>query len=208
MKIGIIGATGRVGSRVMAEAKNRHHEVTAIVRDPAKLAEQQTAVIKKDIFALTEGDISPFDVIVNAFGAPFGQEHMHMRVAEYLIPLLRGKERPRFVVVGGAGSLAVNDKGSLLLDMPDFPPAVKPTAAAQGEVLNFLRQERGVNWTFISPSALFAPGERKGTFRLGRDRLLVDDRGQSYISMEDYAIALVDEIENSKYIRERFTVGY
>jgi hypothetical protein len=208
MEIGIIGATGRVGSRVLAEARNRHHTVTAIVRDPAKLAEQQTAVIKKGIFELTVGDFAPFDVIVNAFGAPFGQEHLHMKVAEHLITLLKDKEHPRVVVVGGAGSLTVDDKGTLLLDTPDFPPEVKPTAAAQGEVLNRLRQENGVNWTFISPSALFAPGERKGKYRMGSDRLLIDAQGQSHISMEDYAIALIDEIENPQHIRERFTVGY
>jgi uncharacterized protein len=208
LKIGIIGATGRVGSRVLAEARNRGHVVTAIVRNPAKLSGQHIAVINKDIFDLTEGDLAPFDVIVNAFGAPFDQAHLHMKVAEHLAALMRGKERPRLMVVGGAGSLAVDEGGTLLRDTPDFPPVFKSTALAQGEVLNLLRQESGINWTFLSPSALFEPGERTGKYRLGNNNLLIDAQGLSHISMEDYAIALVDEIEHPQHIRERFTVGY
>jgi len=208
MKIGIIGATGRVGTRVLVEARNRQHIVTAIVRDITKLADQQTAVVNKDIFALTADDLAPFDVIVNAFGAPFGQEYLHMKVAEHLIALLQGKNSPRMLVVGGAGSLAVDDKGTLVMDSPNVPPEVRPTAAAQGQVLNRLKQESSVNWTFISPSAMFAPGERIGKYRVGSDRLLIDAQGQSHISMEDYAIALVDELENPQHIGQRFTVGY
>ena len=208
MKIGIIGATGRVGTRVLAEARNRQHVVTAIVRDITKLADRQIAVVNKDIFALTADDLAPFDVIVNAFGAPFGQEYLHMKVAEHLIAQLQGKNSPRMVVVGGAGSLYVDDKGTLVMDTPNVPPEVRPTAAAQGQVLNRLKQDSGINWTFISPSALFAPGERTGKYRIGSDRLLIDAQGQSHISMEDYAIALVDELESPQHIRERFTVGY
>lgn len=181
MEIGIIGATGRVGTRVLVEARNRQHIVTAIVRDITKLADQQIAVINKDIFALTADDLAPFDVIVNAFGAPFGQEYLHMKVAEHLIALLQGKNSPRMVVVGGAGSLSVDDKGTLVLDTPNVPPEVRPTAEAQGQVLNRLKQECSVNWTFISPSAMFAPGERTGKYRVGNDRLLIDVQGQSHI---------------------------
>jgi len=131
-----------------------------------------------------------------------------MKVAEHLIALLQVKNGPRIVVVGGAGSLALDDKGTLVMDSPNVPPEVRPTAAAQGQVLNRLTQENGVNWTFISPSAMFAPGERTGKYRVGSDRLLIDAQGQSHISMEDYAIALVDELENPQHIRQRFTVGY
>jgi len=208
MKIGIIGATGRVGTRVLAEAENRQHIVTVIVRDISKLTGKQNAVINKDIFSLTADDLASFDVIVNAFGAPFGQEYLHMKVVEHLITLLQGKDSPRMVVVGGAGSLYVDDKGTLVMDTPNVPAAVRPTAAAQGQVLNRLKQENGINWTFISPSAMFAPGKRTGKYRIGSDRLLIDDQGQSRISMEDYAIALVDELENPQHIRARFTVGY
>jgi len=208
MKIGIIGATGRVGTRVLEEARNRHHLVTAIVRDITKLVGKQIAVVNKDIFALTADDLAPFDVIVNAFGAPFGREYLHMKVAEHLISLLQGINSPRMVVVGGAGSLFVDDKGTLVMDTTDVPPEVRPTAVAQYEVLNRLKQESDINWTFISPSAMFAPGERTGKYRSGSDRLLIDGQGQSHISMEDYAIALVDELESPQHIRERFTVGY
>jgi putative NADH-flavin reductase len=98
--------------------------------------------------------------------------------------------------------------GVQLVDTPDFPEAYKPEALAGRDFLNVLRNERELDWTFLSPSALFAPGERTGKFRLGTDRLLVDSNGESKISMEDYAIAFVDELETSRRSRQRFTVGY
>ena len=113
----------------------------------------------------------------------------------------------RLLVVGGAGSLEVSP-GVQLVDTPDFPEAYKPEALAGRDFLNVLRGERELDWTFLSPSALFVPGERTGKFRLGTDRLLVDAKGESKISMEDYAIALVDELETPRHSRQRFTVGY
>jgi len=134
--------------------------------------------------------------------ATFGQEYLHMKVAEHLISLLQVKSGLRIVVVGGAGSLAIDDKGTLVMDSANVPPEVRHTAAAQGQVLNRLKQANDVNWTFISPSAMFAPGERTGKYRIGSDRLLIDTQGQSHISMEDYAIALVNELENPQYISQ------
>ena len=113
----------------------------------------------------------------------------------------------RLLVVGGAGSLEVAP-GKALKGTPDCPPAYKPEAGAGSEFLTTLRREQVLDWTFLSPSAEFAPGERTGKFRLGGDQLLADDNGKSRISMEDFAIAMVDELERSTHSRRRFTVGY
>jgi len=111
------------------------------------------------------------------------------------------------MVVGGAGSLEIAP-GRKLLDTPDFPSAFRPEATAADVFLAMLRGEPDLDWSFLSPSADFAPGKRTGKFRLGRDRLLTDSQGRSSISMEDFAIALVDEMEHPKHVRQRFTVGY
>jgi putative NADH-flavin reductase len=113
----------------------------------------------------------------------------------------------RYIVVGGAGSLEVAP-GVALIDTPEFVEAWKVEAGPGRDFLNVLRGENDLEWTFLSPSAMFMPGERTGKFRLGKDQLLTDDKGESKISMEDYAIALVDELEKSQHIRQRFTVGY
>jgi len=124
-----------------------------------------------------------------------------------LIAAVQSAGVKRLLVVGGAASLEVAP-GKALLDTPDFPPAYRPEATAGLKFLKALRNEKTLDWTFLSPSAEFAPGERTGKFRLGDDRLLVDANGKSHISMEDFAIALVDELEHPKHIRRRFTVGY
>jgi putative NADH-flavin reductase len=208
MKIAVIGATGRAGSRILTEAKNRQHDVTAIVRNAAKLADSDVKSLEKDIFSLQVADLEPFDAVVNAFGTDSSQNHLHLEVAKHLVSLLKGKEKPRLLIVGGAGSLLIDDQGTKVSSTPDFPPAYLPTATAMGEELVFLRTIDNVSWTFFSPAAEFGPGVRTGQFRLGKDHLLTDAQGQSHISMEDYAIALVDEIEHPNHIRERFTIGY
>ena len=113
----------------------------------------------------------------------------------------------RLLVVGGAGSLEIAP-GLQLVDTPDFPPLWKAGSLATREVLNILRGEQELEWCFLSPSALLEPGQRTGQFRLGTDQLLIDRTGQSKISLEDYAMAMIDELENPKHIRRRFTVGY
>jgi len=124
-----------------------------------------------------------------------------------LIGAVKAASVPRLLVVGGAGSLEVAP-GVALIDTPQFPAAYKDEASAGRDFLEVLRGEQALDWTFLSPSALFEPGQRTGRFRLGTDSLLVDADGNSAISMEDYAIALVDELEQPKHSRQRFTVGY
>ncbi|WP_141604088.1 NAD(P)-dependent oxidoreductase [Terrilactibacillus laevilacticus] len=207
MKIGIIGATGKAGSRILNEALSRGHEVTAIIRHPNKLENTNVSVVEKDIFDLTREDLVKYDIVVNAFGAPMGEEHLHVEAGRILINALKGATHTRLIVVGGAGSLYVDEGHSIkLIDTPEFPDFVKPTAANQGKNLEELKQTTDLAWTFISPSALFALGRRTGNYRLGKDQLLVNSQDESYVSYEDYAVAVLDEIEDPKYINERFTV--
>lgn len=208
MKLAVIGATGRAGSRILAEAKRRQHDVTAIVRDTGKLTDQSVSVLEKDVLTLTEGDLEAFDVVVNAFGTSSSQAHLHLKVAQHLVLMLTDKIKPRLLIVGGAGSLLVDNQGTKLIHTPDFPISYLATAIAMSEELDYLNTVNQVNWTFLSPSAVFEPGARTGHYRLGENHLLTDAQGQSHISMEDYAIAMLDEIENAKHVQKRFTVGY
>lgn len=207
MRIGIIGASGKAGSYILQEAVRRGHEVTAIVRDSSKLQAENVPVIEKNIFDLTSEDLSVFEVVVNAFGAALGEEQVHVDAGHKLIEVLKGTDT-RLIVVGGAGSLFVDtDKTIRLVDTPEFPDFVKPTAKGQGRNLEELLQTTELKWTFISPSAIFdAEGKRTGSYKLGNDHLLVNSQGESYISYADYAIALVDEIENMKHLNKRITV--
>ncbi|SDE86437.1 hypothetical protein SAMN04488542_1039 [Fontibacillus panacisegetis] len=205
--IAVIGATGKAGSRILKEAADRGHQVTAIVRNASKLETKNVPAIEKDVFDLTAEDLKPFDVVVNAFGAPFGQEHLHVDAGNVLIEAIKGTANTRLIVVGGAGSLFVDEnKTTRVLETPEFPEMFFATASNQGKNLDILQATSGVNWTFISPSALFAIGQRTGSYQTGKDNLLVNSKGESYVSYEDYAVAVVDEIENPKHINERFTV--
>jgi putative NADH-flavin reductase len=206
-KIAVIGATGKAGRNILKEAIDRGHEVTAIVRDASKLEDKQVPFLEKDIFALTTEDLTKFDVVVNAYGAPFGQEHLHVDAGNVLIEALKGATNTRLIVVGGAGSLYVDEAKTIrVVDTPDFPEMFLPTATNQGKNLEILQGTPDIKWTFISPSALFALGARTGNYQTGKDNLLVNSKGESYVSYEDYAIAVVDEIENPQHVNERFTV--
>jgi uncharacterized protein len=207
MKIGIVGASGKAGSQIVKEAASRGHNVTAIVRNASKLQDKTTAVIEKDVFDLTTDNVTAFDVVVNAFGAPLGEEQAHVDAGHALIEALTGT-KTRLVVVGGAGSLFVDENKTVrLIDTPEFPDFVKPTAKGQGRNLEELQETSDLTWTFVSPSAVFdAEGKRTGSYQSGKDQLLVNSKGESYISYADFAIAVVDEIENPKHLNERYTV--
>lgn len=209
MKIGIIGATGKAGSLITKEAVNRGHEVTAIVRNASKVDNKDVKVLEKDVFDLVSSDLEGFDVIVNAFNSAPGEETLHVEAGDKLIGLLKNASNTRLIVVGGAGSLFVDeDKTVRLVETPDFPEAYFPTASNMLKNLLELEKTEGLNWTYISPSAFFDhQGERTGSYVAGKDHLLVNSKGDSYISFADYAIAVIDEIEQPDHIKERFTVG-
>lgn len=208
MKIGIIGATGKAGSLIMKEALNRGHEVTAIVRNASKITEPNVAVLEKDVFKLTSDDLNSFDVVVNAFGSSRGNEHQHVEAGKLLIEALSGARNTRLLVVGGAGSLFVDEAKTLrLIDTPEFPKEHLATAQNQAKNLEDLQQAKNLKWTFISPAAFFDPqGKRTGSYQKGKDHLLVNSQGKSYLSYADFAIAVLDEIENPQHINERFTL--
>ncbi|MED2008202.1 NAD(P)-dependent oxidoreductase [Brevibacillus borstelensis] len=209
MKIGVIGATGKAGSLIAKEAIERGHEVTAIVRNASKLTAPKTAVLEKDVFQLTAEDLKAFDVVVNAFGAAPGSEHLHVEAGRVLIEALKAAPSTRLIVVGGAGSLFIDEaKTTRVMETPDFPKEYLATAQNQGKNLEDLQQSTGIQWTFISPSAFFDPqGKRTGAYQKGKDHLLVNAKGQSYVSYADFAIAVLDEIENPQHRNERFTVS-
>jgi putative NADH-flavin reductase len=205
MKVGIIAATGKAGSLILKEAVSRGHDVTAIVRNKSKLKDKNVKVIEKNAFDLTKEDLKEFDVVVNAFGAPIGVKDDHINVGRVLIEALKGTDT-RLIVVGGAGSLFLDDTQTRRVaeTLPDF---VQPTANGQLQNLLDLQQTTDLSWTFISPPLTFDPdGKRTGKYQKGKDQLLYNSKGESYISYADYAIAVVDEIENPQHIKERFTV--
>ncbi|WP_354685619.1 NAD(P)-dependent oxidoreductase [Cupriavidus necator] len=203
MKIAIIGATGRVGTRLTDEALRRGHQVTAIARQASSLPAREGVTAKDvdatDTAALTAA-LSGHDVVIST--ARFASLN-----AQQVTSAVRQAGVPRLLVVGGAGSLYVAPDVQLV-DTPGFPDAYKVEALAGRDFLNALRGEQQIDWTFLSPPALFEPGERTGKFRIGKEDLLSDAAGKSWISMEDYAIAKLDEIEKPAHSRQRFTVGY
>ena len=207
MKIGIVGATGKAGSLILDEAVGRGHEVTAIVRNASKLNNDNVKVIEKDVHDTWTEDFKGLDVVVNAFGAPLGEKDAHVEAGRVLINALSGTGI-RLIVVGGAGSLYVDDSRTMkVIDTPNFPDIFKPTAGGQSENLEELEQTTNLKWTFISPSAEFdADGKRTGAYETGADVLLVNKSEESYISYADFAIAVIDEAENAEHVNERFTV--
>lgn len=206
MKIAVIGANGKAGRNIVKEAASRGHEVTAIVRDAAKAPAEAKHTLVKGVFDLTKADLAAFDAVVNAAGF-FEKPELNIDAGRKLIDELTGTDT-RLIVVGGAGSLYVDpDKKVQLFATPEFPEMFRPLAKSQGKNLEDLQASSGLKWTFVSPSAEFALGRRTGSYQKGKDHLLVNSKGESYVSYEDYAIAIVDEIEQPAHIGERFTVA-
>ena len=203
MKIAVIGASGNAGSRITAELARRGHTVTAIARNPAKIASQANVTAAKgDVL-----DQAGLAALIAGHDAAVSSVHFLDSDPVRLIAAARDSKVGRYLVVGGAGSLEVAP-GVRLVTTPNFPVAYKAEAEKGGAFLDLLRAEPELNWTFLSPSALFTAGERTGKFRLGKDALLTAEDGKSWISFEDFAVALADEIERPAQIRQRFTVGY
>jgi uncharacterized protein len=217
LKIVLYGATGHVGSRLLAELLARGHKVTAVVRNPEKLAARPGLSPRQGDLSSVEAIAKAIDgpqAVVSAYGAPPDRPEEVLEVTERQIEAVQRvsqhatspEHAPRLIVVGGAGSLETAP-GVTLVSTPDFPPAWKASALAHQRSLELLRAS-SIDWTYLSPSAILEPGERTGAFRLGQDTLLTAANGKSWISMEDYAIALIDELEHPQHRRQRFTVGY
>ncbi|MCT2590339.1 NAD(P)H-binding protein [Streptomyces sp. N2-109] len=216
--LALFGANGTIGLRILREALSRGHEVTAVVRDPAKLAGEDHARL-----TVTTGDVrdpvsvaaaaSGYDVLVSAVGGGYEDGAAHATLVREataaLVEGLRslGAEAPRLIAVGGAGSLRTAD-GRRVWDAEGLPELVLQVMHGQGDALDYYRTVTDVDWTSISPAATIEPGERTGTYRTALEDLVTDAQGESRISAEDYAVALVDEIEEPRHRGERFTVGY
>lgn len=207
MKIAIIGATGLIGTKILAESLDRGHDVKAIVRHPeklpshAKLHPVQGDVSRSDDLA---SKIAGSDLVISAFNPGKDEAGTGPRS---IIDAVKTAKVARLLVVGGAGSLEVAP-GKRVIDQPDFPSEWKEGALRTAAFLDLLKGEAELKWTFLSPPAVIFPGERTGSYRVGADQLLTDGNGESRISLEDYAVAMLDEVETPKHPRKRFTVAY
>lgn len=207
MKIAIIGATGYVGSKLLTEALDRGHEVTAIVKNVGGLPSHSrlvgrgaNATDSSTLAAVVAGH----DLVISAFNPGADED------GSGTLSIIEGVKRAgvsRLLTVGGAGTLEIAP-GQRVVDQPDFPAEWKEGALRTARFLDQLREESALDWVFLSPAALLVPGERTGAYRVGKDQLLSNAQGESRISLEDYAVAMLDEAERPRHSRERFTVAY
>ncbi len=205
MKIAIIGANGKSGVKLVNEALKQGYDVTAIVRNK-EYKNDNVKVIYKDIFDLTKSDLVGFNAVISTFAAWTPETFpLHKKVAAHLANLLEGSNT-RLLVVGGAGTLFVDDKGTMVMDTPDFPVAYMGVAKATAESYFELKDRSDLLWTYVSPAGDYdANGARTGKYVLGGDNLILNSKNESYISYADLALAIIDELKNKKFIQKRFT---
>lgn len=213
MHIALIGATGFVGSAILAELLQRGHQVTALARDPGKVAAQAgLTVVQADVQQASQvaQAVKGHDAVISAYNAGWANPNLYedfMAGSRAITAGVKAADVQRLLVVGGAGSLYVAP-GVQLVDTPEFPAQWKVGATAARDALTLLQGEPDLAWTFISPPVMLHPGERTGAFRLGGDEVLMTDKGPAEISTPDLAVAIVNEIEAPQHLRRRFTVGY
>lgn len=209
VKVALIGATGKSGVRIQHELLARGHSVIAVARDASRVVDADKVTVR--VGNVVSDDLVPLisgaDVVVHAYAPPQGNEVEIVGVTQRLAEAVKAAGVPRLFMVGGAGGLSVAGSDKLTIDQPWFPKDYVPIAQAHIDALNVLRGS-DINWTTLSPPGVFAPGERTGKFRVGAEELLFSEAGESRISMEDYAIAVVDELEKAEHQRQRYTVGY
>lgn len=206
-KVAVVCAAGKQGKCLVDEAVARGYDVTGFVRS-GKVANPAAKTVVKDLFDLTKEDLAGFDAVIDAFGAWTPDTlPLHKTSLKHLCDVLSGTDT-RLLVVGGAGSLYVNPEHTMQVkDTEGIPEVFKPLANMQGAALDDLRKRNDVKWTFLSPAGDFvADGARTGEYLLGGEEYFVNDKGESRISYADYAIAMIDEIENANNIRKRFSV--
>jgi uncharacterized protein len=212
-RIVLFGSTGMIGQRILTEALSRGHNITAMLRETSRTGEHRANLSYRTGDIFNPDDIAAaavdHDVVVSAYGPGAGDASLIVKAAHSLIEGLTRVEPIRLIVVSGAGSLEVKP-GVQLVDTPEFPAAWKPVALAHRQAIDVFRKAgfAEFDWTAVSPSAVIEPGARTGHYRTATDHLIVDAHGNSRISAEDFAVAIVDEIENPKFVERRFTVGY
>lgn len=195
MKIAVIGANGRAGSRIVNEAVEKGHNVIRISRNGE-------GEINKDAFKLTSSDLEGIDVLISAF-ATWEDQSLHLKIAKHLDTITLEADIPWYTV-GGAGSLYV-DKDTQLFKTESFPESYYEVAKGMNVGYEYLKDQGQSKWSYFSPSAIFEPGERTGKYKFGGNNVMADLAGVSRISMEDYAVAMIDAVEKGAFVRERFT---
>lgn len=217
MKIAIIGATGFVGSEVLKEALDRGHEVIAIARNTEKISAKndllKTAAVDVKQTAELAEVLKGNEVVISTFNPGWTNPNIYeeyLEGAQAIQDAVKASGVKRLIVVGGAGSLFLNER-TRVIDSPNFPEEIKPGALAACEYLEILKNEKELDWTFFSPAIEMAPGkpqERKNTYRKGFEKPVFDEQGKSDLSVQDTAVVLVDEAENAAHIKQRFTAAY
>ncbi|MPS64903.1 MAG: histidine kinase [Chryseobacterium sp.] len=214
-KVAVIGATGFVGTQIVNELANRGYKVEAIVRDASKVQQNENVSAKsvdvKNVDELAEA-LKGNDAVISAFNAGWTNPNLYDDFLNGSVSIENAVEKSgvkRFITVGGAGSLFID--GNQLVDGPDFPAEIKPGATAARDYLNKIKENKTLDWTFFSPAIEMhqgTAGVRTGKYRTGLENPVFDENGRSVLSVEDVAVALVDELEQNNHIRERFTAGY
>lgn len=215
MKIAIIGASGFVGSNLVKEASDRGLEVTAIARNTDKITDEKVNKISVDVnnvSKLSEA-LKGQDIVISAFNAGWTNPNIYedfLAGSKSIQQAVKDSGVKRMIVVGGAGSLYANENEQLV-DSPDFPAEIKPGATAARDYLNILKEEKELDWAFFSPAIEMHPGVtigRTGKYRLGKDYPVFDENQVSKLSPQDLAVVLIDEVEQPKHHKERFTAAY
>ena len=214
-KVAVIGATGFVGTQIVKELANRGYSVEAIVRDISKVSENANVTAKSvnvnntdELAEALQGN----DAVINTFNAGWTNPNLYNDFLNGSRNIEKAVEKSgvkRFITVGGAGSLFID--GNQIVDGSDFPADIKPGALAARDYLNEIKQNETLDWTFFSPAIEMHPGTagiRKGVYRTALENPVFDENGRSVLSVEDVAVALVDELEQNKFLKKRFTAGY
>ncbi|MCU7494917.1 MAG: NAD(P)-dependent oxidoreductase [Ignavibacteria bacterium] len=214
MKVALIGASGFVGSAVLKEALMRGHNVTAILRHPEEIKIQDPKLTVKEGDVFNENEFAELlrgqDAVISTYNPGWTNPEIAELTRKGHQAIINGVKRAhvkRLITAGGAGSLEIAP-GKQLVDQPEFPAEWKTGAMALRDALNTYRNEKDIDWTFFSPAINIFPGERTGKFRLGSEQPILDEKGQGRISVQDYAVAMIDELENPKHLKQRFTIGY
>ena len=205
MKVAIIGANGKSGSNLVQEALKQGYDVTAIVLNK-EYKNSDIRVVYKDVLELTKADLAGFDAVISAFAAwTLEAFPLHKKVAKHLADALSGT-KTRLLVIGGAGTLYVDDKGTMAMDTPGFPPEYMGVAKATAESFFELKTKSDVLWTYVSPAGEYDDqGARTGKYVLGGDNMILNSQNESYISYADLALAVIDELKNRAFVQKRFT---
>ena len=218
MRVAVIGATGFVGSEIVKELINRNHSIKAFSRNKDKvIISKNVAAVEVDVNNIEAlvADLRGADVVVSAYNAGWSNPDLYndyIKGSNAIEQATKQAGVKRLIVVGGAGSLYVNDQKELqLVDAPGFPDEIKPGATAARDYYNTLQNNQNLDWTYFSPAPEMhqgTSGVRKGTYRLGTDVPVFDEAGHSILSVEDVAVVIADEVENAKHVKQRFTAAY